>query len=129
MKRGLAILIILALLVPLTVMATGPDVPVKGVICWDKSTAADLKGYEWYIVQIPGKPITGIVDGGLITTTPAGCPAGQIGVVRDQTGKPDGQYYAGAIAYDTAGNRSMTSEYAYNLNVQAPPPLTGLDVH
>lgn len=122
-------MVLVLLLIPLTVSAVGPDVPAKGVICWDKSPAADLKGYEWYIVQVPGKPTTGVVDAGLVTSTPPGCPTGQVGVLRDQTGKPDGQYYAGAVAYDTAGNKSVPAEFAYTLNVQPPVPLTGLAVH
>lgn len=122
-------MVLILLLIPLTVSAVGPDVPVKGVICWDKPVEADIKGYRWYIVQVPGKPTTGIVDAGLVTSTPPGCPTGQVGVVRDQTGKPDGQYYAGAFAYDTAGNVGAASEFAYNLNSQAPVPLTGLAVH
>lgn len=126
MKRWLVLAIVLS---PLSVSAVGPEVPTKGVICWDKSPAADLKGYEWYIVQIPGKPTTGIVDAGLVVSTPPGCPTGQVGVLRDQTGKTDGQYYAGAIAYDTAGNKSSPSEFAYFLNSQPPVPLTGLGVH
>jgi hypothetical protein len=135
MKRWFSLIVILAVLIPIAVTATGPELPAKGTLCWDKSPATDLAGYEWYIVQVPGKPVTGIVTTGPISAAPApptpsqACPTGQIGVSRDQTGKPDGQYYAGVLAYDTAGNRGGSSEFAYTLNVQAPLPLTGLGAH
>jgi hypothetical protein len=78
-------------------------VPTKGVFCWNPNKESDLAGYNLYTKDPGGAQLTvNVGKPGPI----AGCPSGKIGVLRDMTGKPQGQWEATVNAYDTAGNKS-----------------------
>ena len=125
MRIWIKIALIMAIIAPITVSAIGPDIPIKGIICWNKNSEPDLAGYKYYINTVSGVP-TETIDLGLITTAPSGCSIGKVGIVKDQTGKADGQYYAGVSAYDSSNNISPYSEFAFSLNSVAPASPVGL---
>lgn len=116
--KKLLILLILALI---SIPVFAADLPIKGTICWNKNTEADLAGYRYFSgpsATPPANPTSG-----LITTAPTpptavqACASGQVGVLRDDTGKT-GQQYVGVAAYDQTGNLSGYSVFGYTL-----PPL------
>jgi len=93
-----------------TVSATGPTVPSKGVYCWTPNTDTHTAGYKLYLTDPSGAVTT--TDVGKPTTAPPppdpsqSCAAGAVGIPRDQTGKPDGQYSAQLTAYNSSGVES-----------------------
>lgn len=106
-------------------LATGPLVPAKGVYCWMPNAETDLAGYRLYITN-PANVVT-VIDAGKITAAPVpptpkqACPAGTVGILRDQMGQPDGQYSMALLAYDTAGNESGKAvDFPFVLDGTAP---------
>lgn len=110
MKRWFIFVAIIAMLIPLTVMATGPSVPTKGTSCFEPNLEPDILNYTIYRTN-PALTVT-TINIGKPTAAPTppdpsqACASGQIGVIRDQTGQPDGQYSDQITATNTSAKES-----------------------
>ena len=146
MKRWFVLLAIMLMLAPLTVMglldplivwAAGPVVATKGLICFNPNPETDILNYTIYQTN-PNSTVTTFSIGKptAAPVPPAGanpCNAGSVGVLRDQTGQPDGQYSIQATATNTSAKESAKSTaFTFildgSLNLVAPGAPVGLDV-
>lgn len=115
-------ILISTVLTLISITAFAADLPVKGTICWNKNTEPDLAGYKYFTGSSATPPAI-VTNAGMVTTAPTppttaqACGTGQVGVLRDDTGKT-GQQYVGVAAYDQTGNVSGYTIYGYTL-----PPL------
>jgi len=96
--------------------AAGPAVGPTGQYCWDDPNPAGVvTGYDLYETQT-----TGDSSGAKALTI---TPAAHVCVPRNDTGKANGQWYAGVAAHNAAG-RSAFLEVPFVCTGCSPP--TGL---
>jgi len=113
MKRGM-MLIVLMLLFAGVGIAYGESIK----LVWDANVESDLAGYKIYSSATTGGPYVLLQDVGNVTELPL-----------DLTGKPDGEIFYVATAYDLKKNESRYSNQAsYVVDHTAPAAPSGCTV-
>ena len=128
-RRIFFISLLILVWVPLA-FSVGPTVPPKGVYCWVPNPETDISKYTLFVSEPGGNVAT--IDAGKPTVAPApptteqACPPNTIGILRDQTGKVDGQYSLQIEASNTSGKTSLKSEaypFVLSANLNLVPPV------
>jgi len=121
-------------MIPVSLHAShGPKhVPSIGEYCWEAPPTAGgnapAVGYEIYVTTTPGDA-SGLSDIG--NPGPQTNCGTAFGIVRDQSGSPDGDFYVGVRGYDTEERRGPWTEVDFTLRKaldSLPPAAVGSSV-